>query len=159
MDGLYWPCRAPSVLGSPFRLQDVQSCQTNPWVGVLLWIWSSSGTRPATSSNWWKLLLGRILCAYHYRSCSDENCSFFFSQSFRLYCSDKDNFHTSSSKNPERSRDDAIPINWKALIWWVVLSPGDGLISFWRKKKQRKPEFSDQWGTDMYNWHLSWGHR
>jgi hypothetical protein len=35
----------------------------------------------------------------------------FFSQPFRLYCSDKDDLPTSSSKNPERSRDDAIPIN------------------------------------------------
>jgi hypothetical protein len=36
---------------------------------------------------------------------------FFFSQPFRLHCFDKYNLHTSSSKNPERSRADAIPIN------------------------------------------------
>ena len=40
----------------------------------------------------------------------DENCSIFF-LSLSDYTVPTDNLHTSSSKNPERSRDDAIPIN------------------------------------------------
>jgi len=49
MESLYWPYCGLCEHGSPFHLQNFRSCQTNPQVGVLMWTWSSFGTRPAAS--------------------------------------------------------------------------------------------------------------
>jgi hypothetical protein len=56
---------------------------------------------------------------------------------------------TSSSKKPERSRDEAIPISWKALIW-VGFSCADSSIGFKNKKSKVSFNEYETEGTDYW---------
>lgn len=131
----HFPCRMFDLVKQILRW--VCWCESDVPLGHVL-----QQVKIAILSSWC-----RMQCVYHYWSCDDETSCL----AFQINCFEQGNhllernfqdvFHTSSSKNPERSRDDAIPINWNALIWWVAVSSGASLICFrWNK---RKPNIND----------------